>query len=98
MYEYQRVECAFTSPVRTECGIFVKGCMQCCMSVSAVLYARVSCLVQPSGSVCFRGELGFLNCYDMCMCAVHMGAHVVFDDVYVKCVCVWLGAVWEVSG
>ena len=29
--------CAFTSPWRTECGIFVMYCMQCCMSVSAVL-------------------------------------------------------------
>ena len=37
MYECQRVECAFTSPVRTECGMFVMYCMQCCMSVSAVL-------------------------------------------------------------
>ena len=37
VYEYQRVECAFTSPVRTECGMFVMYCMQCCMSVSAVL-------------------------------------------------------------
>ena len=23
VYEFQRVECAFTSPVRTECGMFV---------------------------------------------------------------------------
>ena len=38
VYECQRVECAFTSPVRTECGVFVMYCMQCCMSVSAVLY------------------------------------------------------------
>ena len=37
VYECQRVECAFTSPVRTECGMFVMCCMQCCMSVSAVL-------------------------------------------------------------
>ena len=37
VYEYQRVECAFTSPVRTECGMFVMYCIQCCMSVSAVL-------------------------------------------------------------
>ena len=37
VYECQRVECAFTSPVRTECGMFVMFCMQCCMSVSAVL-------------------------------------------------------------
>ena len=27
----------FTSPVRTECGMLVMCCMQCCMSVSAVL-------------------------------------------------------------
>ena len=37
VYEYQIVECAFTSPVRTECGMFKMYCMQCCMSVSAVL-------------------------------------------------------------
>ena len=37
VYECQRVECAFTSPERTECGMFVIHCMQCCMSVSAVL-------------------------------------------------------------
>ena len=29
VYEYQRVECAFTSPMRTECGTFVMYCMQC---------------------------------------------------------------------
>ena len=34
--EYQRVEGAFTPSVRTECGMFVMYCMQCCMSVSAV--------------------------------------------------------------
>ena len=37
VYECQRVECAFTSPVRTECGIFVMYCIKCCVSVSAVL-------------------------------------------------------------
>ena len=37
VYECQRVECAFTSPVRNECGMFVMYYMQCCMSVSAVL-------------------------------------------------------------
>ena len=31
VYECQRVECAFTYPVRTECGMFVMYCMQCCM-------------------------------------------------------------------
>ena len=33
VYECHKVECAFTSPVRTECGMFV----MCCMSVSNVL-------------------------------------------------------------
>ena len=37
VFECQRVECAFTSLVRTECVMFVMYCMQCCMSVSAVL-------------------------------------------------------------
>ena len=36
VYEWQRVDCAFTSTVGTECGMFVMYCMQCCMSVSAV--------------------------------------------------------------
>ena len=37
VYECQRVECAFTSPVRIECGMCVMYCMQCCMFVSSVL-------------------------------------------------------------
>ena len=36
VYECQRVECAFTSLVRTECGMFVMCCMQCCMHVYTV--------------------------------------------------------------
>ena len=31
------MECAFTSPVRTDCGMFVMYCMRCCMAVSAAL-------------------------------------------------------------
>ena len=31
------MECVFTSPMRTECGIFMMCCIQCGMSVSAVL-------------------------------------------------------------
>ena len=38
VYGCHTVECAFMSPVRTECGMFVMCCMQCSMSVSAVLY------------------------------------------------------------
>ena len=37
VYECQKVECAFISLVRTERGMFVMCCRQCCMSVSAVL-------------------------------------------------------------
>ena len=37
VYECHKLECASTSPARTECGMFVMCCMQCCMSVSAVL-------------------------------------------------------------
>ena len=37
VYECQRVECVFTYPLRTGCGMFVMYCIQCCMSVSAVL-------------------------------------------------------------
>ena len=33
VYECHKVECAFTTTVRTECGMFV----MCCMSLSAVL-------------------------------------------------------------
>ena len=38
------------------------------------------------GCVCFRGELGFLNCYDICMCVVNKQFELlefVFDSVYV---------------
>ena len=38
VYEHQRVECAFPSPVMTECDMFMMCYMQCCMSVSAVLW------------------------------------------------------------
>ena len=66
VYECQRVECVFTSLVNTECGMFVMCCTHCCMSVSThggeVLYF---------GCICFRGELGFLNCDAICMCVVN---------------------------
>ena len=54
-----------------------------------------SCLVQPIGThgevmyfgcVCFKGELGFLNCDDICMCVVNKQFQLlefVFDSVYV---------------
>ena len=52
VYECQRVECVFTSPVRTECDIFVMCGMQCCMQCVDVLsrggiymFVIVMCLV-----------------------------------------------------
>ena len=44
MYECQRVECAFTSPVRTECGMCVMYCMQCCMPCQLFCSAWMCCL------------------------------------------------------
>ena len=54
------------------------------------------CLVQPIGahggevmyfgSFCFRGELGFLNCDDICMCVVNNQfelLEIVFNSIYV---------------
>ena len=38
VYECQRVECAFTSTVSTECGMFVMYCMQCCMLAASLVH------------------------------------------------------------
>ena len=60
-------------------------CMSVVVNVSNVVSNEcnepTSCLVQPIGMhggeviyfgcVCFRGELGFLNCDDICMCVVN---------------------------
>ena len=52
-----------------------------CNGVSDACKESTSCIVQPIGThgyevmyfrcVCFRGVLGFLNCYDICMCVVN---------------------------
>ena len=79
----------------------------CCSECNAVYNEPTSCLEQPIsshggefmylGCVCFRGELGFLNCDDICMCIVDKQfelIELVFDSVYVgECwmsVCVWV--------
>ena len=71
-------------------------CCSECNVVSNECNAPTSCLVQPIGSHCcevmyfgyfgFRGELGFLNCDDVCMCVVNTPfglLEFVFDSVYV---------------
>ena len=68
-----------------------------CNVVSNECTEPTSCLVQPIGThggevmyfgcVCFRDELGFLNCDDICMCVVDKQFELlefVFDSVYVN--------------
>ena len=43
VYECHEVECAFISPVRTECGMIGMWCMQCCMSVSVFFWVVRGC-------------------------------------------------------
>ena len=67
-----------------------------CDAVSNECNEPTSCLVQPIGAHCcelmyfscfgFRGELGFLNCDDVCMCVVNKQFEVlefVSESVYV---------------
>ena len=67
-----------------------------CNVVSNECNEPTSCLVQPIGThggeimyfgcVCFRGELGFLNCDAICMCVMNKQFELpefVFDSVYV---------------
>ena len=63
VYECQRVECAFTSPVRTECGMFVMYCMQCCMSVSAVFVVRGCGVSRRYIDVCYCDMFSVVNEY-----------------------------------
>ena len=66
------------------CVVCIDGRRDVCCSecnVSNECNEPTSCLVQPVGSHCFevmyfvcfgfRGELGFLNCDDVCMCVVN---------------------------
>ena len=71
-------------------------CCSECNVVSNECNGPTSRLVQPIGAHCceviyfgcfgFRGELGFLNCDDVCMCVVNKQFEIlelVFDSVYV---------------
>ena len=74
VYECQRVECAFTSPVRTECGMFVMYCMQC-------LYVRVSCFVVRGCGVSRRY-------IDVCYCDMFSVVNVYLDHLKLYVVCI----------
>ena len=53
VYNCQSVECEFTSPVRTDCGMFVMYCMECCMSMPAVVLG---------GCAVLRSYINVCNC------------------------------------
>ena len=72
--EYQRVECAFTSPVRTECGMLVTYCMP-------VLYVRVSCFVVRGCAVSQR----YIN---VCNCDMFSVVYVYLDHLKLCVVCI----------
>ena len=74
VYECQRVECAFTSPVRTECGMFV-------MLLYAVLYVRVSCFVVCGCGVSRRY-------IDVCYCDMFSVVNVYLDHLKFYVVCI----------
>ena len=82
------------------CVVSIDGrryvCCSECNVVSNECNEPTSCIVQLIGThggdvmyfgcVCFRGELGFLNCDDICMCVVNKQFELlefVFDSVYV---------------
>ena len=73
VYECQRVECAFTSPVKTECGMFVMYCMQCCV--------RVSCFVVHGCGVSRRY-------IDVCYCDMFSVVNVYLDHLKFYVVCI----------
>ena len=75
-----------------------RRCVCCgeCYVVSNDCAEPTSCPVQPIGThggevmyfgcVCFRGELGILNCDDICVCVVNKQFELlefVFDSIYV---------------
>ena len=57
------MESAFTSPVRTTCGMFVMCCMQCCMSVSAVFVVRGCAVSRRYIDVCYCDMFSVVNVY-----------------------------------
>ena len=83
------------------CVVCIDGrryvCCSKCNVVSNECNEPTSCIVKPIGThdgevmyfgcVCFRGDLGFLNCDDICMCVVNKQfglLEFVYDSVYVE--------------
>ena len=71
------MECAFTSPLRTECGMFVMYCMQC------LLYIRVSYFV-VRGCAVSRRYINVCNNY----CDMFSVVYVYLDNLKFCVVCI----------
>ena len=68
-----------------ECSVVSNECDEPTFCLVQTINAHC-CEVMYFGRVCFRGELGFLNCNDICICAVNKKFELlglVFDSVYV---------------
>ena len=81
------MECAFTFPVGTECGMFVICCMQCCLSVS-VCFVVCGCAVSRSYiDVCCCDMFSVVNVYldhlKFCVVCINGQMYVCFGECYV---------------
>ena len=74
VHECQRVKCAFTSPLRTECGMF-------CDALYVVLYVRVGCFVVRGCGVSRRY-------IDVCYCGMCSVVNVYLDHLKFCVVCI----------
>ena len=70
----------------SECNVVSNGCNEP-TSCLVQLIGRHGGELMYVGCVCFRGEIGFLNCDDICMCVVNKQFELlefVFNSVYVE--------------
>ena len=83
VYKCHTVECAFTSPVTTECGMFV----MCCMSVSAVLQCVDVPVSRRYVDVCYCDMFSVVNVYldhlKFCVVCVYGRRYVCCGECYV---------------
>ena len=68
------------------CTLTIWSTVLCVLIANVMLSLMNVMSPPPTLGVCFRGELGFLNCDDICMCVVNKQFELlefVFDSVYV---------------
>ena len=88
VYECHNVECAFTSPVRTECGMFVMCCMQCCMSCVCCFVVRECAVWRRYIDVAIVYEFSVVNVYldhlKFCVVCINGRRYVCCGECYVS--------------